>query len=139
MQSQPGVSRATRQRAAIASLLDDLDSFLSAQEIHAMLRQSDSKVGLTTVYRNLQAMAERGELDALRRGDGEVIYRKCGTGDHHHHLVCRRCGFSVEIENEEVEVWTRRAARRHRFSEITHDLEIFGLCERCSQEIRGSS
>lgn len=127
------VSRATRQRVAIAKLLDDLESFLSAQEIHALLRERDAKVGLTTVYRNLQAMAERGELDVVRRGDGETIYRKCGTGAHHHHLVCRRCGFSVEIENDDVERWTQRAARRHGFSQITHDLEIFGLCESCSK------
>lgn len=136
MQDRPTVSRATRQRAAIASLLDNVDSFLSAQEIHALLRESDSKVGLTTVYRNLQAMAERDELDVLRRGDGETIYRKCGTGTHHHHLVCRRCGFSVEIENDDVETWTHRAARRHRFSEITHDLEIYGLCERCGAALK---
>jgi Fur family ferric uptake transcriptional regulator len=126
------VSRSTRQRAAIAALLDESDSFLSAQEIHHLLRRGDRKVGLTTVYRNLQAMAERGELDVVRRGDGEAIYRKCETGEHHHHLVCRSCGFSVEIENDEVERWTKKSARRHGFTEITHDLEIFGLCARCS-------
>jgi Fur family transcriptional regulator, ferric uptake regulator len=127
------VSRSTRQRTAIAAAMDDLDTFLSAQDIHALLRERGAKVGLSTVYRNLQAMADRGELDAVRRSDGEVIYRKCVTDDHHHHVVCRRCGYSVEIENEDLERWTQRAARRHRFSDVTHDLEIFGLCERCSK------
>ena len=127
------VSRSTRQRTAIAAAMDDLDTFLSAQDIHALLRERGAKVGLSTVYRNLQAMADRGELDAVRRSDGEVIYRKCVTDDHHHHVVCRRCGYSVEIENEDLERWTQRAARRHNFSDVTHDLEIFGLCERCSK------
>ena len=127
------VSRSTRQRTAIAAAMDDLDTFLSAQDIHALLRERGTKVGLSTVYRNLQAMADRGELDAVRRSDGEVIYRKCVTDDHHHHVVCRRCGYSVEIENEDLERWTQRAARRHHFSDVTHDLEIFGLCERCSK------
>ncbi|HWL64638.1 MAG TPA: transcriptional repressor [Actinomycetota bacterium] len=130
----PGpVSRATRQRAALAALMDDVDSFLSAQEVHALLRQRDAKVGLTTVYRNLQAMADRGEVDMVRRADGEALYRKCATEEHHHHLVCRNCGFSVEVGSDELERWTKKAARRHGFSDISHDLEIFGLCEACSR------
>jgi Fur family transcriptional regulator, ferric uptake regulator len=124
------VSRATRQRAALAAVLDKSDAFLSAQEIHDLLRRNN-KIGLTTVYRNLQAMADRGELDVVRRSDGEAIFRKCEMGEHHHHLVCRNCGFSVEVENDDVERWTHKAARRHRFTQVTHDLEIFGLCERC--------
>jgi Fur family transcriptional regulator, ferric uptake regulator len=131
MDLQP-TSRATRQRAAISSVMDDLDAFLSAQELHALLRNDGASVGLTTVYRNLQAMAERGEVDVVRRADGETLYRKCSSGEHHHHLVCRTCGFSVEIENDDVERWTDRAAKRHRFSDVSHDLELFGLCESCS-------
>jgi Fur family transcriptional regulator, ferric uptake regulator len=131
MDLQP-TSRATRQRAAISSVMDDLDAFLSAQELHALLRNDGTSVGLTTVYRNLQAMAERGEVDVVRRADGETLYRKCSSGEHHHHLVCRSCGFSVEIENDDVERWTDRAAKRHRFSDVSHDLELFGLCESCS-------
>jgi Fur family transcriptional regulator, ferric uptake regulator len=127
------VSRSTRQRSAIGALMGELNSFLSAQDIHALLRGRGAKVGLATVYRNLQSMAGRGELDVVRRGDGESLYRRCASGTHHHHLVCRDCGFSVEIENEDVERWTKKAARRHRFTEVTHDLEVFGLCERCSK------
>lgn len=123
---------ATRQRSAIASAMADLETFLSAQELHGLLREGGVKVGLTTVYRNLQAMAARGEVDVVRREDGEAVYRKCDSYEHHHHLVCRNCGYSVELENEDLERWTQRAARRHRFSEVTHDLELFGLCEDCS-------
>jgi Fur family transcriptional regulator, ferric uptake regulator len=130
--SQPTSSRATRQRAAIAQVMADLDAFLSAQELHALLRSDGTPVGLTTVYRNLQGMAERGEVDVVRRADGEALYRKCSSGQHHHHLVCRSCGFSVEIENDEVERWTDLAAKRHRFSDVSHDLELFGVCESCS-------
>jgi Fur family ferric uptake transcriptional regulator len=131
MKSIPS-TRATRQRGAISRMMDDLETFLSAQEIHALLRERGAGVGLTTVYRNLQAMAERGEVDVVRREDGEAVYRKCGTYEHHHHLVCRSCGYSIELENEDLESWTRRAARRHGFSDVTHDLELFGFCEACS-------
>ncbi|MDQ3659562.1 MAG: transcriptional repressor [Actinomycetota bacterium] len=124
----------TRQRAALARMMDDLESFLSAQEIHARLRESGAAVGLTTVYRNLQTMAERGEVDVVRRGDGEALFRKCETREHHHHIICRSCGFSVEIENDDVERWALRAARRHGYTEVTHDLELFGVCETCSAD-----
>jgi Fur family ferric uptake transcriptional regulator len=125
--------KSTRQRAAIVSAIHDAEAFLSAQELYELLRGRGDRIGLTTVYRNLQSMVERGELDVLRREDGEAVYRRCETEGHHHHLVCRGCGFSVELENEEIERWTRGAASRYRFSEVTHDLELFGICEACSQ------
>jgi Fur family ferric uptake transcriptional regulator len=127
-----GGTKATRQRAAIARALDEASSFLSAQELYEELRNRGAKIGLTTVYRNVQSMARRGELDVVRRADGEAIYRRCDTDAHHHHLVCRSCGHSVELENEDLERWTRSAARRHRFTQVTHDVELFGLCGACS-------
>ncbi|MBC7309220.1 MAG: transcriptional repressor, partial [Tetrasphaera sp.] len=78
--------RHTRQRAALAAVLEETDEFLSAQELHNRLAGSGTKVGLATVYRNLQAMAADGEVDVLRTDDGESVYRACSTG-HHHHLV----------------------------------------------------
>ncbi len=88
--------RNTRQRRAVGAILDDLDAFASAQEIHDILQQRGEKVGLSTVYRNLQALVDAAEVDALRGADGEVRYRQCSAG-HHHHLVCRNCGRTVEV------------------------------------------
>ena len=79
--------RQTRQRAAVSEILADLDEFKSAQEIHELLRRSGERIGLTTVYRALQGMAEASEIDLLISDDGETRYRKCST-THHHHLVC---------------------------------------------------
>ena len=81
--------RATRQRAAVSALLDRLADFRSAQEIHEELRRAGEGIGLTTVYRTLQALADAGEVDVLRTDSGESVYRRCATDDHHHHLVCR--------------------------------------------------
>lgn len=124
--------RSTKQRAAILELLEGADSFLSAQEMYDALRRRGSKVGLTTVYRNLQMMVELGEIDVLRREDGESIYRRCDADAHHHHLVCRSCGFTVELANDHLEEWATALAEKHRFSDVTHDLELFGLCRACS-------
>ncbi|GAA1326142.1 Fur family transcriptional regulator [Pseudonocardia xinjiangensis] len=123
--------RATRQRAAVSALLDRLDDFRSAQEIHEELRRLGEGIGLTTVYRTLQTLADGGEVDVLRTGTGEAVYRRCETADHHHHLVCRRCGYTVEIEGPDVESWAQRVADSHGFVELSHTAEIFGLCKDC--------
>lgn len=121
----------TPRRTAVREQLDGATEFLSAQEVHARLRATGAKVGLTTVYRALQAMTEAGEVDALRQGDGETVYRRCSTGRHHHHLVCRDCGRTVEVEGPAVERWAERVASDHGFRDIEHTLEVFGTCAHC--------
>lgn len=123
--------RATRQRAAVSALLDRLDDFRSAQEIHERLRSAGEGIGLTTVYRTLQTLADGGQVDVLRTGTGEAVYRRCVSTGHHHHLVCRRCGRTVEIEGPAVETWAKRMAQAHGYSELSHTAEIFGLCRDC--------
>lgn len=123
--------RSTRQRRAVSAILADLDGFASAQEIHDALRTRGDSVGLSTVYRNLQAMAEAAEVDALRNDDGETLYRQCSAG-HHHHLVCRSCGRTVEVEGPTVEKWADGVAATHGFSDVAHTLEIFGTCSSCA-------
>jgi Fur family ferric uptake transcriptional regulator len=135
-QIQTTASRATRQRAAIRAALEQAEAFQTAQELFETLRLAGEKIGLTTVYRNLQSMASRAEVDVLRREDGEAIYRRCDSEEHHHHLVCRSCGTSVELENAEIERWTKDVARRHRFADVTHDLVLFGVCDGCRVEGR---
>lgn len=123
--------RDTRQRRAVTEALKAADGFRSAQELCDEIRTAGKPIGLATVYRTLQAMEQIGEVDSVRGEDGEVMYRRCDSEHHHHHLVCRRCGFSVEVDNDEVERWAERSARKHGFVDVTHDIEIFGVCERC--------
>ena len=123
--------RSTRQRAAVSALLDRLDDFRSAQEIHEELRRTGDGIGLTTVYRTLQTLADGGEVDVLRTASGEAVYRRCATAEHHHHLVCRRCGAAEEIEGPAVESWAQKIAETHGYTELSHTVEIFGLCRDC--------
>lgn len=125
-----GAVRSTRQRAAVAALLAETDEFRSAQDLHDLLRRRGDAVGLTTVYRTLQTLAEAGEVDVLRTDDGEAVYRRCSTG-HHHHLVCRGCGRTVEVAGPTVERWADQVAAEHGFTEVSHTLEIFGTCAEC--------
>ncbi|EKF23191.1 ferric uptake regulator family protein [Mycolicibacterium hassiacum DSM 44199] len=125
--------RSTRQRAAIAALLEKIGDFRSAQELHDELRRRGEGIGLTTVYRTLQQMAAAGIVDSLRTDTGEMVYRRCSAG-HHHHLVCRACGFAVEVQGSQVEQWAADVAREHRFSDVSHTVEIFGLCANCADK-----
>ena len=122
--------RTTRQRAAVVAVFDELEGFHSAQEVHARLRGAGDSVGLSTVYRAVQALADDGELDSIRTDSGEALYRRCSTR-HHHHLVCRVCGRTVEVAGPTVERWADRVAGEHGFADVSHTLEIFGTCADC--------
>jgi len=126
------VRRPTRQRAAVEALLLDIDDFVSAQDLHARLRAQGQTVGLATVYRTLQTMATDGDVDMLRTSDGEAVYRQCSTGHHHHHLVCRSCGRTVEVEGPAVESWADKISAENGFSDVEHTLEIVGTCSDCT-------
>jgi Fur family ferric uptake transcriptional regulator len=124
-------ARGTRQALALAAALASMPGFSSAQEIHAELRRKGEPVGLTTVYRHLQALSETGDVDAIRDDHGEILYRRCETTAHHHHLTCRSCGRSVEVEGKPVEQWAERVAAEAGFIEVGHTVELFGLCPDC--------
>ena len=112
--------------------VQEADGFRSAQDLHAALRASGHPVGLTTVYRQLQALADDGVIDGLQAADGQTVYRHCDNARHHHHIVCRRCGNSVAVDAPAVEAWARAVARDAHYSDITHTVEIFGLCPACT-------
>lgn len=133
---QPGSIRATRQAAAVRAALAGRSAFTSAQDLHADLRSRGERVGLTTVYRRLQLLAESGDVDVLRTPEGESVYRICETGAHHHHLVCRSCGRAVEIEARAVERWAGRLRERHDFIDIEHTVEVVGTCGTCARKRR---
>jgi Fur family ferric uptake transcriptional regulator len=124
-------ARSTRQREALGHLLDEADGFKTAQQLHALLAERGEKVGIATVYRSLQLLAEAGLVDVIHGDDGESSYRRCST-PHHHHLVCRQCGRAVEAQAPEVETWIDAIAAEHGFSQVSHDLEIFGTCADCT-------
>ncbi|MFN8172570.1 MAG: transcriptional repressor [Candidatus Nanopelagicales bacterium] len=123
--------RFSRPRELVRATLDDSDVFLTAQGVHDRLRASGERVGLSTVYRNLQLLADDGEVDVLRSEGGEALYRACGDR-HHHHLICRRCGLAVEVSGPGVERWAARIAEENGFVDVTHSIELFGLCASCA-------
>jgi len=125
--------RSTRQRSAVADVLREQTGFHSAQEYFELLRNRGQRIGLTTVYRTLQALVASGDVDILVGADGEARYRGCGQAlGHHHHLVCRQCGRTVEIAATEVEQWASSVAVAHGFTSVDHTVELVGTCQNCA-------
>jgi Fur family ferric uptake transcriptional regulator len=125
------VERVTRQRSALNRMLERTTEFRSAQQLHTMLREDGQTVALATVYRVLQSMAHEGEVDVLRTNNTENRYRRCQRQEHHHHLVCRLCGHTVEVAENTVERWAGRTAREHGFAAVSHTVELLGICASC--------
>ena len=128
---QPAKTRTTRQGLWVLEILNESDSFMSAQQLHAKLVAKEKTIGLAMIYNRLRALAEAHEVDVLRTEAGEALYRRCGVDGHHHHLRCRRCGNVEEVESAQVETWARSLAENAGFIDISHTIEITGICAAC--------
>ncbi len=123
--------RNTWQREAVRARLAEAAGFVSAQQLYGVLRDEGSTISLATVYRNLAQLAAAGEADSLQSPEGENLFRSCTSPGHHHHLICRRCGDTRELEARVVEQWATEVAADHGFAEIEHVVDLFGVCEAC--------
>ena len=86
------------------------------------------------MYRALNDLAGEGEADTLQQ-EGEALFRACTPGSHHHHLICRNCGTTVEIEADAVEQWAQQVAAQHGYTQPQHIVDVFGLCMECSARL----
>ena len=123
------ISRRTEQREAIVDALRGSERAVTAQELHGQL----DGVGLATVYRNLQRLADSGTADTLRRENGELAFLLC-EGGHHHHLTCRECGRVERVRDCRLDDWAREVAADHGFADVEHHAELVGLCAACSRK-----
>jgi len=123
--------RQTWQKDAVLHALGKAQGFVSAQQLHKQLTQHGSVIGLATVYRTLNSLVADGLADSLVNA-GESLFRDCSK-DHHHHLICNGCGIAVEIEAEQAEAWASKVAKDNGFTQVTHTIDIFGLCSACSK------
>ena len=120
----------SRSNPRVLSVLERAGGFASSQEVYRLMQREGESMGLTTVYRSLQSLVSDKIVDVLRREDGEAIYRLCGD-THHHHLVCKSCGDTVEIEGGAIEKWAKTMAEEFGFRDVGHTAEIFGICSKC--------
>jgi Fur family transcriptional regulator, ferric uptake regulator len=125
------MTRNTAQRREVISVLDGVQGFVSAQELHSLIARDGRQIALATVYTQLKKLVESGEVDVVMTDRGESLYRRCHVDEHHHHLACRDCGATVEVDAPELEKWAHAIGERHGFTDLRHVLELNGVCPAC--------
>jgi Fur family ferric uptake transcriptional regulator len=133
------VSRWTVPREAIIDLVSRTNKHMSAKEIYASLYRMYPGIGLTTVYRTLDLLVRMGLINKLTLGDGPSRYefKSEKKKEHHHHLLCTKCGRIIDYSDfvdEELELVKKiehTLAKKHNFKVLDHNVEFYGLCEKC--------
>lgn len=120
--------RLTRPRQAVAELIGARAGHFTAADLLGEARRRRMRIGRATMFRNLDLFTELGALERLDLPNGEHAYVACEPEQHHHHVVCRNCGRSVEVEDGGLQSVVNEIARRSGYSIDAHRLELFGLC-----------
>ena len=127
----------TAQRRAVLQVMARSGRFRTAQEVYSDLREDGTNVGLTTVYRHLQRLADEGALHSLQLADRQTAYRLCSDAPHHH-LVCTQCGSAFEITGGTVDEWASHEAADRGFADVRPAIDVFGTCPTCAALLGGA-
>ncbi len=127
------VERNTSQRREVVGVLSRVQGFVSAQELHSLITRDGGRIALATVYTQLKRLVAAGEVDVVMTDRGESLFRRCVVDTHHHHLACRRCGATVEVDAPQLEAWSQEIALRHGYRDLRHVLELNGICPTCQK------
>lgn len=130
--------RSTSQRRLVSDVFFRTGGHLSIDDMLALVRKHDSKVGYATVYRTLKLLVECG-LANERQFDSVTRFEIAHHDSHHDHLICLECKRIVEFEDSQIEKLQEALARRHGFLLVSHKHELYGLCERCQAGSRGAT
>lgn len=126
--------RLTPQRQVILKIfLDNMDRHLSAEEVYQLVKKEHPEIGLATVYRTLDLLAELDVLQKMNFGDGRSRYELSSEEDthHHHHLICLRCQRVLEFEDDLLEELENRIEARSGFKVVNHQVKFYGYCRDC--------
>jgi Fur family ferric uptake transcriptional regulator len=120
-------------RESVVELLGRQNCCLSAQDIHDQLRKARRSVGIASVYRALETLAELRLVKRVDAGDGIARYEPAtADGEHHHHLVCRDCGKVEAFSDSRLERAIDRVAGGLGYSVDEHEVVLVGACADCS-------
>ncbi|TDL97844.1 transcriptional repressor [Macrococcus brunensis] len=122
-----------QRESTVRVLLENESDHLSAEDVFLKVRESSPEIGLATVYRTLELLAELKVVDKINFGDGVARFdlRKEGAEHFHHHLVCVECGAVDEIEEDLLGEVEKKVERDYQFKIMDHRLTFHGICHRC--------
>jgi Fur family ferric uptake transcriptional regulator len=125
--------RSTSQRRLVSHVFFRTGGHLSVDDMLALVRSQDAKVGYATVYRTLKLLVECGLASERQFDDTVTRYERATQDSHHDHLICLQCKRIVEFEDDQIERLQDDLAARHGFTLVSHKHELYGLCDRCSK------
>jgi Fe2+ or Zn2+ uptake regulation protein len=123
----------TNERKAIVSALERSKLPLSSLEIFARVKPHLPKANISTVYRNLEMLEGLNVVKRLAFHKDFFTYELAHNRPHHHHAVCTRCGKVEDLENISEE-FVYQISKKTKFTIEDHNLEFFGICEKCKME-----
>ncbi|OCL26892.1 transcriptional repressor [Orenia metallireducens] len=122
----------TAQRKIILQILiNNKGEHLSAEEVYNIVKTEDPGIGLATVYRTLELFCELGIIQQLTFDENCRRYELETGEEHHHHLVCSKCGKVIEFNDEVLEEFESELEKRHSFKVTEHKIKFYGYCEDC--------
>lgn len=134
--AKKGYKWTSQREQVLLALLDCNDSHVSAEELHGFLQARNRDIGLATVYRTLDILAEVGIAHRLQFGDGCSRYELSDDPHHHHHLICNHCNRVWEVPIDLLENLEQKIEQEYNFTILGHHLKFFGLCARCREKLR---
>ncbi|HDG4500465.1 TPA: transcriptional repressor, partial [Staphylococcus pseudintermedius] len=135
-QLQQSSYKLTPQReATVRVLIENEADHLSAEDVYLKVKEKAPEIGLATVYRTLELLADLKVVDKVSFGDGVSRFdlRKEGSKHFHHHLVCMECGRVDEIEEDLLPQVEERVENEYNFKILDHRLTFHGICETCQK------
>lgn len=125
--------RSSRPRRAIVEALATRHCGTTARELQGALERAGVRVGVASVYRTLELLADLGLVRRLELRDGGALFEPAlPDGSHHHHLICEACGEVETFEDAALERAITALARRVRFQVAAHDVTLRGICPDCA-------
>ena len=116
----------------ILNAIEQSDDHISAEEIHTRVTSKYPNINISTVYRTLELLKELGLVYELDLGAGQVRYHPAEKG-HHHHLVCQKCGTTIDIDESILARLQDVLLSRYHFDARIRHMAILGLCEKCQK------
>lgn len=130
---EEGCKLTPQRRSIVDTMLKTKGEHLSSEEIYALVKEDCPEIGLATVYRTLQLLDEIGAVTKLNLDDGCCRYElNVNEESHnHHHLICKKCGKIMEVEEDLLETLETQVELNYGFKIFDHDVKFFGLCNDC--------
>lgn len=122
-----------QRQIVLQAFVDNPGKHLSAEDVHNIVRQQSSEIGLATVYRTLELLSDMDVLQKMDFGDGRSRYEinEANSEHHHHHLICLSCGKVKEFEDDLLETLENVIARKSNFKIVDHQVKFYGYCQEC--------